>query len=233
MVISGSAAHKAVVTETVTSIDRFGVARLSVVTRKRRRQVRPALFLDIDGVLLPETQEQRTSATPFAFPQRCLDALEHLLYETNAEVILSSTWRNSESLQKRIIEQFSERGGPALNIFARDCREGMFSLTTELGVHKPRQQEIAAWLRSGVPAAEELRANGNQWVALDDEELVVGPSNAALADWFRPRFVKVNEKLGLTLELANQAIESLSSSQASQFDWCGDGELHEKAKEIG
>ena len=203
------------VTETVASIDRFGSTRLSVVTRKRRRQARPAVFLDIDGVLLPETLEQRSSAAPFAFPQRCLDALEHLLHETSAEVILSSTWRNSENLQKDIVKQFSERGGPALKTLARGCSGGKFSLTTELDVHKPRQLEIADFLRSGVPEAEELRTNGNQWVALDDVELVLGPENAEHAAWFRPRFVKVNEKVGLTLELANQAIESLSRSYSS------------------
>ena len=175
----------------------------------------PAVFLDVDGVLLPISQEQRSSADPFAFPQRCLDALEYLLNHTGARVILSSTWRNSPSLQSALSTQFAKRGGSKLQAVAHHCCEnaGTFPWTTEIGVHKPRHQEIAEYLHSGSPEAQLLKENGDQWVVLDDEELVQGCGNAEHASLFRPRAVKVNEKVGLTLDLAKQAVESLRRSR--------------------
>jgi hypothetical protein len=169
----------------------------------------PVVFLDIDGVLLPMSQAQRSSPDPFAFPQVCLDALERLLSSSGATLVLSSTWRNWPYQQRNIADQFAARGGPVLQAVASGCVDGQFPLTTEIGVQKPRQHEIAEFLST----TESVGADG-EWVALDDEELVLGGINASRAALFQPRAVKVDERVGLTLELADRAVAQLSACRS-------------------
>ena len=51
------------------------------------------IFLDVDGVLHPS---ESTSEADF-FRESCVLALEHLLRETGARVVLSSAWREFDA----------------------------------------------------------------------------------------------------------------------------------------
>ena len=66
------------------------------------------VFLDVDGVLHPHAV---TSEDQFFNPS-CVDALEHLLKQTGAHVVLSSFWRESPANVARINSVLDSRGLP-------------------------------------------------------------------------------------------------------------------------
>ena len=163
----------------------------------RSKKTMKAVFLDIDGVLLPfgdpplveqldegtavhtpmDAEEREDAATPHTgrFTERSLKALSLILSETGAQVVLSSTWRCAGGADA-IIEEF--------RLFAARERErrgeewacplgviadmGHFEFMTDPKMHSQRQWEIAAWI-------DEAQSDGmilESWCALDDEELV-------------------------------------------------------------
>lgn len=116
-----------------------------------------AVFLDIDGVLLPfGGAEQQTN-----FATTALHALSTILEACpRAELVLSSTWRCAGG-QPAVIAEFeayaTKHGGPLGNVTH-------FRHTTSLTQHDHRQWEVATWLEG---------AHGVEgWVALDDEEVL-------------------------------------------------------------
>ncbi|KAL3924800.1 MAG: hypothetical protein SGARI_005965, partial [Bacillariaceae sp.] len=119
-----------------------------------------AIFLDIDGVLLPfpKTEEYET-----LFPRHTVEALTFLLEETGAELILSSTWRARQDFIADIIDCLQ---GFKMNIDS-------FYDTTDKNMHSERQWEIAKWLD------DHRKEHGRiVWLALDDEDLLHGDANA-------------------------------------------------------
>jgi hypothetical protein len=110
------------------------------------------LFLDIDGVLHPATT---TSAADW----RHLPALEAVLQQhPHTEVIISSTWRQTLSLNK-----LRSRFSLTLRTRIIDCTPVLVDFQA---YH--REQEIRSWLAS--------HANPDRpWVAIDDN-----------AEWFSP-----------------------------------------------
>jgi hypothetical protein len=61
-----------------------------------------AVFLDIDGVMLPFGSGcDDESGRPGRFPDRCLKALDRVLIETGAEIVLSSTRAHWEPSRTR------------------------------------------------------------------------------------------------------------------------------------
>jgi len=131
------------------------------------------------------------------FPLQQLQALEHVIKETDATIVLSSTWRLEENMIESILDSFAQYGGALKAIrelAVTPAQEGL-----------SRQQEIAAWLASG--DAVKLRS----WVALDDIDLVQGESNAPLAAHFEKNVVKTAPTVGLTREEAETAVQLLKA----------------------
>ncbi len=64
------------------------------------------LFLDIDGVLLPQFKNDGhflyDDQMLERFPKNCINALNHILTETNCEIVISSDWRRYFNLSKLI-----------------------------------------------------------------------------------------------------------------------------------
>ena len=139
---------------------------------KTRRAPMQAVFLDIDGVLLPfgggSGGHKDGSFSPTA-----LGALATILEACpRAELVLSSTWRCAGG-QPAVISEFQAYAAAHDSPTLAAIKE--FTHTTSLTQHDHRQWEVASWLSAA--AARGLQVDS--WVALDDEELVApeGPDD--------------------------------------------------------
>jgi uncharacterized protein (TIGR02452 family) len=159
------------------------------------------IFLDIDGVMLPDAEEGQAQEGR-KFPRSCLDALAKLVEATGAVLVLSSTWRSDPAAQADIIEQFVQYGPVLGSLEAIGVNEGAFALTTSLEHHEGRQLEIARFL-------EGTCVQIHSWVALDDEELLLEPRNQKHRAVFNGHVVKTDSRCGLTDSDAEQALAIL------------------------
>ena len=165
------------------------------------------LFLDIDGVLLPFGNQDTTTTitTTDVFPKSTLHAFNHILSECpGVEIVLSSTWRCGG--QSTILQQFNASDLHPL----REISE--FVHMTNLEKHDHRQWEIAEWLEKH--QRENDIAIVSSWVALDDEELVVGEANKLHSNIFDGHCVKTESSMGLRWCDAQHAVRILRASQA-------------------
>ena len=169
------------------------------------------LFLDIDGVLLPfggsakPRPAQTSPGGASKFHPEAMAALERIITQTSATIVLSSTWRCGGGDVEVLDEFHAWRDGKSvLGAIER------FEYTTSLTEHTHRAWEIASWLLS--PAAPPVRA----WVALDDEPLLddgISPHLARFAALFANRVVQTESSIGLAREGADAAIAILLSAE--------------------
>ena len=156
------------------------------------------VFLDVDGVLLPFGDGAAVTADG-GFPDEPLAALSAILEATGATIVLSSTWRCAPESIAELTSAFffyaCEHGGPLGSVAS-------FEHTTN-HAHSTRQWEIAEWLASPAAACVE------QWVALDDEPLLDGASNARHRASFEGHTVQTESTVGLTRAHAARAIALL------------------------
>jgi hypothetical protein len=166
------------------------------------------IFLDFDGVLNPthymmclgkmwrESNGLIKSQDEFGhlFFQQNIDALNHILENTNAKIVVSSTWRMSG---KKVIEDmFFERN---MNLAYSE----FFDITPDHAQPQPsglwladeRGAEIQAWL--------DAHPEVTNYVIIDDQSDML-PSQMN-------NFVKVNQWHGLTMQDANNAIKILNT----------------------
>jgi hypothetical protein len=183
------------------------------------------LFLDIDGVLLPfpnQSSQQRL------FPDAQLQALSNLLEVTDAELVLSSTWRVRNDFVQDILDCFqqyasrhqNDSGGGGEDVGAcggvgpleRIAKEGFYSIT-DPAMHTDRQSEIYDWLRGRKQEQQQQQRrrggchNNVIWLALDDEELLEGDLNQNYRSTFEGHVVKTISSVGLTMEDVNKGID--------------------------
>jgi hypothetical protein len=178
-----------------------------------------AVFLDIDGVMLPFGSGcDDESGRPGRFPDRCLKALDRVLIETGAEIVLSSTWRCAGGATA-VLDEFAAfaerergRGREGQSALGAVADEGQFRHITDPEMHLHRQWEIANWIESAQSRGVLLEG----WVALDDEELVSSHHEEGGGDWnerykelFAGRHVKTISHIGLTESQADIAIRAL------------------------
>lgn len=164
------------------------------------RKDKAVIFLDVDGVVLPfdyNDTERRI------FPSCTLQALSHVLEQVpNAQLVLSSTWRVQESFIDIIKRGFQLYGG---------CLgEVDFIDTTDPKLHSERQYEIYEWL-------SRHEENVVAWIALDDEELLLGEINKKYRRAFEGHVVKTDSHVGMTLHDAKLAVRLLRT-QLGLFD---------------
>ena len=157
------------------------------------------IFLDIDGVLLPFPDNANAKSTCGAiFPDDNLAALSVILqaFSTTTtaplyqiEVILSSTWRAQPNLIQEILDSFElygkAFGGPLKDLHA-------FADMTDPEYHTERQHEIYKYMFANPNNTSHKDNHGSvvAWVALDDEELLEGPTNAKYRSKFEGHVVK-------------------------------------------
>jgi len=163
----------------------------------------PLVFLDIDGVLLPfGDSAPAPPAAPALFPDGTLQALSHVMAESGASLVLSSTWRARPEYVADIVQDFHRyacvHGGPLGAV------DG-FPLTTSVQSFAVRQKEIHQWLI-------EVGYQG-PWVALDDEPLLEGKECTRLRRHFEGHVVQTVSHEGLTMAQATSAVELLRHQQ--------------------
>lgn len=74
------------------------------------------VFLDVDGVLNSQNKLIKLynktgkphSGNNFPFDEKCLENLKILVEETNAKIVITSTWRKYERDMKILIDKFKE-----------------------------------------------------------------------------------------------------------------------------
>ncbi len=198
------------------------------VTMDRRQII---VFLDIDGVLLPFPANPNLNI-PIGriFPNETLASLSLILEafpnlssaddhgnatitgsrhkndegpDTKVDIVLSSTWRVQQSMRNDIISDFHAYGIGPLSTFPHD-----FYDITDPNLHSERQHEIYEWLQRYRTERNEMTGK-LAWVALDDEELLHGPTNARLKSIFDGHVIYCDSKRGLTHEQAMEAIQIL------------------------
>jgi hypothetical protein len=175
--------------------------RHPVRTRHHKSSKTIICFLDIDGVLLPFGGNRFASTCGSIFPDHTMEAFSLFLKEMDGvKIVLSSTWRVTDKFRKQIIAGFRsfgyEYGGPLL--------EAEFMDLTDPDMHTERQHEIYDWLQRNPDKV-------GAWIALDDEELLVGDENAAHRATFEGHVVKTGSHIGLTVKDARDAIRLLQA----------------------
>ena len=120
-----------------------------------------ALFLDIDGVLLPfgegseDVELQKHSSSDVRFSLEALDALSQILEAvSDLEIVLSSTWRCAGGDQAALsaFAAYARDHNPRSPLAALAAR-GAFVHTTCPMNHSHRQREIAEWLQTSPASA--------------------------------------------------------------------------------
>ena len=159
----------------------------------------PIIFLDIDGVLLP-FQSNGQSSCGSIFPDRILESFSSVLEAVpEVKIVLSSTWRAQKSMIQEILDSFRcyglAFGGPLAELTE-------FHDIVDPDFHSERQYEILGYLK-------ENRDKIGAWIALDDEELVEGESNAANRSIFEGHAVLTKSYNGLSSADAETAIQLL------------------------
>lgn len=145
------------------------------------------LFLDVDGVLNCQSDWNGPFADGFNTldPAKC-DRLARIVKETNAIVVLSSTWRLHADLGLVKLNEWLNQRGVFIHSHTKDGYK-------EWGHLSMRGHEIDLWLKDHSQEFPNPR-----FVILDD-------NSDMLADqmlWF----VQTDWNVGLTDELADQAI---------------------------
>jgi hypothetical protein len=139
------------------------------------------VFLDFDGVLNSDQSIQDLS-TRYRFGRSSVTALNNVLQQSNALIVISSTWREHWTLRDNA--EFLERDGVVAG--------RVVGKTPEL--QQERGLEIESWLRSApFPVAS--------FVILDDRDDMA---------MHRERLIQVNAKVGLNEVQAQQAIALLA-----------------------
>mmetsp|Transcript_4454 Transcript_4454/g.10795 ORF Transcript_4454/g.10795 Transcript_4454/m.10795 type:complete len:169 (-) Transcript_4454:562-1068(-) len=160
------------------------------------------IFLDIDGVLLPFPNDGNSESG--LFPASTLEPLKFLLQETDAKLVLSSTWRVRKDFIQDIVD--------AIRGFGIEF-EGFHDIT-DPNMHSERQWEIQDWI-SKQRARKEHKGGRMVWLALDDEELLEGDENARFRDSFVGHVVKTASHKGLTMDDVRDALKLWESQWSS------------------
>lgn len=148
------------------------------------------IFLDVDGVLnsqkhameIYKITNKPSSGFNFPFDEKCLENLKMIIQETNAKVVITSTWRKHANGKTILLS----------NLKRYNLDKDIIGYTPIL--NKERGLEIAAFL-------DKLDFNPN-FIILDDDDDMGHLSNY---------LIKTNIEIGLTYENAVEAIEKLNN----------------------
>ncbi|ORC92765.1 uncharacterized protein TM35_000035180 [Trypanosoma theileri] len=142
------------------------------------------VFLDCDGVISPFGGQ--------LFAPKQMSFLRHIITETGAKIVLSSSWRMTEFGRGEVSRHLVNHNMPT------------FIACTPYYSGKPRSVEILSWVE-----ANKDRYNIVNFVALDDINLPAGAPNRA---FFARHAIVTNAFTGLTEADAIQAVNILDDS---------------------
>lgn len=144
------------------------------------------IFLDIDGVLNSESYYK--SKVTKNFDPECVKRLNRIIKETNAGIVISSSWK---LLPSSVYMTFKDEGiegniiGMTPNFLFDDWRED-----------KTRGAEIEQWL---------LENPCNNYIILDDGEL--------FKEYQKKHWIQTDYRIGLSDEDAENAIALLNNGR--------------------
>ncbi len=137
------------------------------------------LFVDVDGVL--NCWKDRRDGGIHTICTIKVGFLGEIIHATNAQIILSSTWRILESNHKRVQEAFDKHNLQIFDVTPRLNSDYRYSEIQEsLHKHKP-----------------------DRFAILDDWD------DAAKHEW-RDSFFQTDDDIGLTQEIASKVIRCLN-----------------------
>ena len=152
------------------------------------------VFLDIDGVMIPANSWQRPEILSDGFPAfslKAVRALQKILSDTNADIILTSSHKWNYTL-----EQW-------LRIFRlREIAIQSISRLPENIERLGRREELLKWF--------DTCNRQDNFVIIDDDK-----SLNALPPLLKSRLILTSGSIGLTDELADEAIGILNNKRAS------------------
>jgi 16S rRNA C1402 (ribose-2'-O) methylase RsmI len=152
------------------------------------------ILLDIDGVMVVanswKSPEFLNDGFP-AFSSKAVDALQKIISETSADIVLTTSHKSKYSLEdwKDI---FCLRNINVKNIDRLPENTNFLS----------RKNEIMNWINTSKDFTE--------FIIIDDDK-----SLNALPDFIKKKFIQTNSSLGLTNELANQALQIIKEEKYS------------------
>jgi hypothetical protein len=163
--------------------------KIEIHSTSRRSPIR-IIFLDIDGVLINNASFKpplKIEGVRVAAHPDCVAALNRILVETNAMIVVSSSWRldcNSSTVEMReILSQWGIAGAVI------GCTP---ILQSSFGSVRPRGEEILKWIKE-----DGERFEIESFVILDDDDDMIH---------LRDRLVQTEFGRGLTMEHAERAI---------------------------
>ena len=106
------------------------------------------IFLDIDGVLWPYDSNFPKDEYGFLFKKECVEALQYLLSESEADLVISSSWK---MMGLRLLKEMWEVRKLPGNIISitPDSHQELLEIAEEPDpYHLSRGYEIERWLRN-------------------------------------------------------------------------------------
>lgn len=159
----------------------------------------PVIFLDIDGVMNSGRSMRANKGKSLPFDKEAVRALERILAETNARIVVSSTWRFNRTVdQLNEIMESHRLPGWVVDVTPTHLDE-TDAITSKSGVKlyraEARGTEICAYLRANPDAAN--------YVVIDDDSDMDGVDET--------RFFQTDFEQGLTLAMAEDVIKRIRS----------------------
>lgn len=146
------------------------------------------ILLDIDGVMVPGNSWKRPEFLNDGFPAfstRATQALQKIISETSADIVLTTSHKCNYTLDEWI------------SIFnARGFKLNKINRLPENTNYSSRKEEIINWFTSNKIDQE--------FIIIDDDKTL-----NALPEFLKSKLVQTNASVGLTDELADEALRIL------------------------
>lgn len=159
----------------------------------------PIIFLDVDGVLHPFHGHANPSQITI-FHLECMNRLARIVSQTDAEIVLSTSWRNLSSTRDRLQANLAQYDLSFSRWIEPD------SLASGVNVSEGKASKILSFVQAHNPPG---------WVVLDDEDLVELsglPREGLMMQLFASCFIKTNPQVGLVDNDVEAAIGILIDS---------------------
>jgi hypothetical protein len=150
------------------------------------------ILLDIDGVMVPGNSWKKPEFLDDGFPafsNRASSALQKIISETSADILLTTSHKSNYSIEEWITI-FNLRGIKIKNIYS----------LPENKAHLSRKEEIMNWITS----SNELP----DFIIIDDDKSLNG-----LPKFVKNKLIQTNASIGLTIDLINEALEIIADKQ--------------------
>lgn len=145
------------------------------------------IYLDIDGVMVPASSWRKLEILEDGFPEfslRATDALNKIIFHSDAEIVLTTSHKHSFTLEGWI-EIFKRRNINLKNISRLPANVSCLT----------RKQELLEWFNDDENVKE-------KFIIIDDDKSLNG-----LPKFLKDRLIQTSGSVGLTDYLADEALE--------------------------